>query len=565
MLKKTDLGPYLTIILHWWWALLLVGILSGGLTFFVSSRQQPIYQASTTILIDEAPGAKGNSDYQSILTSERRASTYSQLLTTEPLLQSVIQKLGLSYGTTKLKSAITARSVRDTTLIKVDVRDTDPPRAARIANTLVQTFAEQNSTLQTSRYAASKESLKQQMAVLEQQIQQADAGLAALGQGANDKAERDRLGTALAQYRQSYANLLQSYEQVRLAEAQGNSNIVQVEPAVVPARPIAPRVVLNTVLGDLTGLLIALSLIFFREALDATLKDPEQITAQLGLPILGFVARMKSSERATPIVVAQPRSPVTEAFRGLRTNLQFSSVDRQLRTLLVTSSDPDEGKSTITANLGAVIAQSGLRVTLVDADLRRPRLHKFFQIANRLGLSELFVRPETAPVEVVQATSVPGVSVLTAGTIPPNPAELLGSEKMVNILNEIRDQADFVLIDAPPISPVTDAVVLAQRADGVLLIVRAGETKITAAKQALEQLGRAGARLIGVVINDIPLSRSRYRYAYQVYYRSYQYNDQAATNGASRSGRRKWWWRRGKRTVRSASATTRDASSIVTE
>jgi capsular exopolysaccharide synthesis family protein len=191
--------------------------------------------------------------------------------------------------------------------------------------------------------------------------------------------------------------------------------------------------------------------------------------------------------------------------------------------LLVTSPTPQDGKSTVAANLAVILAQSGQKVALVEGDLRRPRVHKIIGVSNRRGISELFVQPKIYLNGTLQETEIPGLLAVTSGPLPPNPAELLGSEKMFDILRMVREKADLVVIDSPPITAVTDAVVLAPRVDGVLLIVKPGTTKLVACKHAIQQLNRIGANILGVVLNDVQVKRSSYKYAY---YKGYYYNDQ---------------------------------------
>jgi non-specific protein-tyrosine kinase len=334
------------------------------------------------------------------------------------------------------------------------------------------------------------------------------------------------LETNLSQYQQTYASLLQSYEEIRVAEAQSTSNVVQVEPATPPERPIRPRTLINTTLATVVGLMIAVGVVFLVEALDDTVQGPDDITHHLALPVLGLIARTDNNGEGV-IASVQPRSPVTEAFRSLRTNIQYASVDRSLHTLLITSPTPEDGKTTVTANLGVVMAQTGLQVAIVDADMRRPRLHEILQKPNRKGLSEIFVQSEIFLDGVVQPTETTGLALLSSGVLPPNPAELVGSEKMTEILRKLIEQIDLVVIDTPPVMAATDAAVLAPRVDGVLLVIKPGVTKLGACRQTVEQLRRGGANLLGVVLNDVEISRRRYSYYYQSYYYASEYTKDA--------------------------------------
>ncbi|QGP92647.1 Tyrosine-protein kinase YwqD [Neomoorella glycerini] len=219
-----------------------------------------------------------------------------------------------------------------------------------------------------------------------------------------------------------------------------------------------------------------------------------------------------------PMLVAgkHPKSPMAEAYRTLRTNLSFAAVDQPVRTLLVTSAGPGEGKSTTISNLAVVLAQGGSQVLLVDCDLRRPSQHKAFELDNSRGLTNALVE-EINPEELIQATSVEGLGVLTTGPLPPNPAELLGSERMKGLLSGLAAGFDYVLLDTPPALAVTDAAVLAQQVDGALLVARAGVTRTDMLLEARELLARTGVRLLGAILNGIQPNGNSYYYYYYYY------------------------------------------------
>jgi capsular exopolysaccharide synthesis family protein len=212
------------------------------------------------------------------------------------------------------------------------------------------------------------------------------------------------------------------------------------------------------------------------------------------------------------ITLTDPRSPISETYRTLRTNLEFSSIDAPCHTLLVTSVGPDEGKSTILANLAVVMADGEKKIILVDADLRRPSQHQLFGLDNERGLTSMFVEEQALRTPPLQATAVSNLTVLTSGPLPPIPSQLLGSQRMREIISLLREQADVVLFDAPPVIAVTDATLLASQVDGVLLAVRANRTKREQLRAAKDRLERANARLLGAVLNDVPLDASLYRY-----------------------------------------------------
>ncbi|MGC8836953.1 MAG: CpsD/CapB family tyrosine-protein kinase [Anaerolineae bacterium] len=212
------------------------------------------------------------------------------------------------------------------------------------------------------------------------------------------------------------------------------------------------------------------------------------------------------------ITLADPRSPVAEAYRSLRTNLEFASLDRPLRSLVVTSPGPEEGKSTALANLAVVTAEANRRVILVDCDLRRPRQHEIFGLPNDQGLTNMVVDEKALEHPPFQEVGVEGLRVLTSGPLPPNPAELLASRRMDDILRVLVEQADLVLFDVPPVIAVTDAAILASKVDGTLLLIGAGSTRREHAQRAKEVLERVNARLVGAVLMGVPFDESLHRY-----------------------------------------------------
>lgn len=221
---------------------------------------------------------------------------------------------------------------------------------------------------------------------------------------------------------------------------------------------------------------------------------------------------MANNRQESLVTISNPRSPISEAYRSLRTNLEFSSLDRPLKTMVVTSAGPEEGKSTTLANLAVTLAQAEKKVILVDCDLRRPSQHEIFEVGNSLGLTSMVVDEEAFKNPPLQETPVPNLKLLPSGPLPPNPSELLGSRRMEEIIATLREKADLVLFDAPPIIAVTDAAVLASKVDGVLLVIRAGTTKRDHAQQAKALLEKVNARLVGAVLNNVRMDISLHRY-----------------------------------------------------
>ena len=212
-----------------------------------------------------------------------------------------------------------------------------------------------------------------------------------------------------------------------------------------------------------------------------------------------------------------PKNPAAEAYRVIRTSVQFAQAGKELQTIALTSCTPNEGKSTTIANLAVVLTQAGKSVLLIDCDMRNPTVHKNFNLSNKVGLSSC-ISMGTEVADAVQATGIEGLDALTAGVIPPNPSELLGSERMQNILQRAKEEYDYVLIDTPPVLPVTDSLVLGSMVDGLILVIDSGEIKVEMAREVKNQLVHAGANILGVVLNKVRSEHHGYGYGYYYYY-----------------------------------------------
>lgn len=222
---------------------------------------------------------------------------------------------------------------------------------------------------------------------------------------------------------------------------------------------------------------------------------------------------MENNADKSIITNLNARSPFAEAFRTLRTNINFSGLDNPLRAILITSSGPNEGKTTVTCNLGVVLAQSNKKVLIVGCDLRRPTLHKIFNVNDYVGVTNVLIN-DMDPSELAQETEVPGLSILTSGPIPPNPSELVGSQRMKSLITRALEKFDYVLLDSPPINIVTDPIVLSMLVDGVIIVVKSGSTHYEYAREAQVKLEKVGAKIIGVVLNNISMSTGDYYYHY---------------------------------------------------
>ena len=510
-----DLRRYGSLLWRWSWLIMLSMVLAGGVAFLVSQQTTPVYQAKATVLVEQ-PNTLKTSVYNDVIKDERSIRTYTEMMVKAPVLDGVLEALDLDGVLSRqdLRHMVQVNLLRDTELIEVIVEDTDPERAAAIANTIVTEFSQQIQSLQAERYSESKSNLESQMAALQVELDQVAARL----EEQPEPAEKDRLETLQAQYREMYAYLLQGYEEIRIIESQSTSNVIALEEAEIPTNPIRPKVLQNTLLAAIVGGMLAVGLVFLIDALDDTLRKPEDFEA-IGLPVLGVISQTEQESSEPIVAISDPRSLVTEAYRSLRTNIQYASIDHPIKTLLVTSPLPNDGKTTIVCNLAAVTAQGEQKVAAIDSDLRKPALHRMLQIANRRGLSEVCIQNPVNLNGHLQNTSLSNLWVLPSGNLPPNPAELLNSQKMNLVIQQAKEKTDFVIMDSPPVLAVTDACVLASRVDGVLLVVRAGKAKKTLLQETIKRLKHVNANLLGVVVNGVNLKRSSYYYrTYYPYY-----------------------------------------------
>jgi non-specific protein-tyrosine kinase len=533
-----ELQTYLNLARKWLWLILLAAVLAGVSAFIVSRNQVPIYQATSTILINQARSAVQTSDYNDILTSQRMAQTYAKMLQDWEVQQQVAEELGLAGTFEQIRKdffiAVNVVPVRDTQLVNVQVESSDPELSAAIANTLPEVFGEINQARQQDRYATTRQALQRDLTAVEAEMTATQQALSQLVEPETtaEQAEQARLQGVLRRYETSYAALLNSLEQLRLTEAQTADAITTTSAARAPTAPVRPRVMVNTLLALVVGAMLGLGGALLLEYFDDTVKTPDDVRKTAGLATLGGVVMLEGANPDDRLVVRDmPRSPGAEAYRVLRTNLQFSSVDAPLATLLITSAGPGEGKSTTTTNLAVAMAQGDKRVILVDADLRRPSQHRLLHLVNNVGLSTALLDKSRDPAVYLQDTTVPNLRVMTTGPIPPNPAELLSSARMHEMIELLKGEADVVLFDTPPVLAVADTSILARQVDGTLLVVASGETRRDMVAQAMQSLKSVGVSPLGAVLNKLTQRKSGYYYYYYYHYASRYGEDGANANG----------------------------------
>lgn len=519
-----ELRRYLETFYKWLWLLVLGTVLAGGVAYLASQAMPPVYRASTTLLVNQPVSPLSLDAYNAILSSERLTKTYAELIRKRPVLDEVNESLGLPYTAEKLSSMIDVQLVRDTQLLVLGVEHTNPQLARDIANKLAEVFVNQATMLYTDRASDVRERMDQQIADVERDIRSTSQAMEALRSrgalNAEQQSEMARLQAALSQYQTTYSLLLKDREETRVNETRTKVSVSVAEPADIPIRPVKPRTLINVILASIIGLALAGGMAFLLEYLDDTVKTSGDVERVAALSTLGAIRQFEADEFQDGRVIldGNSRSPLSEAYRVLRTNIQFSSLDKPLQSLLITSANPGEGKTTTSVNLGVVLAQAGKKVILVDADLRRPSLHRFFGLTNSFGLTNMLLAAESDGQELLQATKVEGLSLLSSGPLPPNPSELLGSPRMVKAIEYLKSKGDTLIIDSPPVTSVTDPAVLATHTDGVVLVVDAGRTRAQMLERTMDLLTRARANVIGAVLNKLVASGSGYYYHYYYYY-----------------------------------------------
>jgi non-specific protein-tyrosine kinase len=513
-----DLKRYLSAIRKWWWLLVastLVATVSG---YYAVSRMPRIYQATTSLMVGQSLN-EANPTNQDLYISGQLAQTYREIVTRQPILQGAAEALGLPY--VPRAEDVSAWLVPGTQLLGISVRDTDPERARTLADAIAQQLIEQTPNEIEEDQArqgfvrAQLLSLEENIAVTEEEILSEQARLdaansarAILQYQTNIAALQEKLSS----YQATYASLMQSVE--------GRTNYISVfEPATASTTPVSPRVMETVLLAAASGLLLAVGGIILIEFLDDTVKSADEMKQLTGLSVLGAISRIPGAGSDEKLLQLEDTPfPILEAYRTLRTNLLVSSVDKPVQTLIVTSPVPRDGKSTTVANLGVIMAQAGKSVILVDADLRRASLHKVFQLPNREGLTNALIESEPVLDGWLQQTGFENLRLLSSGPLPPNPPELLGSRKMRLLFEKLDEAADLVIFDSPPMLAVTDATVLSMMADGVLVIADAEKTQRGAIRETVANLQRAGANILGTVLNRVPLRGGEYSYYRYDYY-----------------------------------------------
>lgn len=507
-----ELKQYLAILWRRKWVILITTIVTAVITTAGIFLLPPTYEASTTLRV--APSGGLSVDYTAMMYATQLKNTLLRLATSERVLDELAERLNLDQPP-KVEAVLLGNSE----LMLLTVQHQDPWLAREGANTLAQILLELNKTLYVEVQASVLEILDEQVATASDELDQAwNDYQEVIAESPDDPITVQTAARAWELKEQEYNALLDQQKETKVQEVLRANAISVFDPADLPEEPAGLPKFLYSALGIIVGLTAGVGLAFLFENLDTTLHTPEQIEAATQTSTLGQIPTVR---RQRPMVFTNGLSPEVETYRRLRTNLLALDTSTPLQTMLVASAEPEEGKTTIVANLACAIAESGRQVVAVDCDLRRPSLHAIFGLTNKIGLSTV-LQQETTLDEALQATEFHGLQVLCAGPVTPKPTALLDSRAMSALIATLRQHFDIVLFDTPAIGAVVDAAILAPSADGVLLVVERAKTQEKAVRAAYRQLADVGAKPIGVVMN-----RARQDGSYS-YYTEYQRSPRAA-------------------------------------
>jgi non-specific protein-tyrosine kinase len=473
-----------------------------------------------------------------IQTSEMLAQTYASMTRRQPVLQSVVDALNLTESWSALGGRVRVEAVEGTQLLQIRVEASSPEEARVIADEIARQLILLSPTaLQNQEQDENQQFVRQRLEGLRAKIEAGQDSLRAKeleAAGSLTDAKQQEIQADIVALEAMIADWEYSYTQFLnyIKSEQSPNYLAVIEPAYASSRPIRPQLMFNAIVAGAVGLLLALGIVFLSETLDDTIRSTEKLSQSLDLPVLGTINHIKGKGyRNKLITLEKPFSPGAEAYRMIQNNIQFISDDQPVKSILVTSPAFGEGKSVTAANLGVVTAQVGFKTIVVDTNLRQPALHQIFDVPNAKGLTDFLRNPELGLLDNLRNTSLENLQVLSSGGEPANPSELLDARRTGALLTRLNALAEIIIFDGPSVLTASDAAVLANRTDGVLLVIEAGKTRADSARQAVSNLQHANAKFLGTVLNR--MSERQYP-AYHAPKRS------ASPDSSARSRPRRW-------------------------
>jgi tyrosine-protein kinase len=533
--RELELRDYLGVLRRRKGVIALTVLIVVAAALAYSYLQTPVYEGTAEVLVRPRTSesiVNPNADRTAAADAQRAIDTEIKVLQSRTVKDAVREKLHRA-------PSISASAAGQTDVISVSARSTNRAQAARDANTYASTYLEVRRNQAVDDFLSAGNEVSAKIVDIQHQIDALPpAPLQPQLADPNVTAQRQSLESQQSYYRQQLDQLQVS------AQISGSGGGQVVTRATTPSSPVEPNTLRNVLIALVLGLVLGVCLAFLREYLDDSIRSKEDLErASGGLPVLGLipvVSTWKNHKTAYLVTAAKPTSPAAEAYRTLRTSVQFLGLDRPLHTLAVTSPTKAEGKTTTLTNLAVAVAQAGQRVVLLDCDLRRPRIHEFFGLTNDVGFTSVLLGTNPLAEALQPVDGYPALAVLASGPPPPDPSELLASQRTREVIQALQSRCDLVLIDSPPVLPVTDPLVLSGVVDGELLVVSTDETTKRGLHRAVELLTQVDAPLMGTVLNEVGPERAyAYGYAGNAYYQKRGESEvTAAPNGGRRPSRR---------------------------
>jgi capsular exopolysaccharide synthesis family protein len=507
MTQGLNLRDYLVILRRRKWMIILIALATVGAAIFYSSKQQPLFHSTAQVLVQSPDSLQQTSPTFINVETER------SLASSPAVAELAAEELQNSVSAGELLSGLSVSITPNTEILVFTYVHPDGKTAQRRADAFAKGYLDFRRGQLIDAILDQSESVQNQIDEIEEDLANVNEELATTTDPSREavlEASANSLASRLATLQQL---VTPPPENLRVGQI--------VQPAYLPTSPSIVPYRRNVLLALLVGLALAAGAALLAERLDDRLHGRQDLELHSTAPVLAVVPRIESwkhTEEAFLASIAAPDSPAAEAYRTLRTGILFAASQQQVKTILITSAEENEGKTTTAANLGVALARAGKQVIVVSADLRRPRLQNFFKSNNGYGLTNVLAGEHSVHDVLSQPRGMPNLRLLGSGPVPGNPAELLTSTAMSKTLSQLRDEVDFVLIDAAPILAVSDALVITRVADGVLLVADAQRSSRSAVDQARHQLHQVNARLVGSVLNNLDPRRQRDYGSYPGYY-----------------------------------------------
>ena len=518
---EMSLRDYAQVVARRKWIVIAAVVVAIALSLLLSAMKTPVYESSAAVLVRARTSDTVFSNVNTAYNDAKRATdTEIKLIESEVVAKRVMKDLGLTEVPPKASGA----SDGNTDVVIVTVQHGDPAMAKKLADGYVQAYIEVRREQAVSGLVSAGSELQKKVTEIQDQIDALDKQVADVPT-AQQQAIKDSLAAQRRVLVDQQSLFKQRLDQLQVDAALATGGAQSVREAELPTSPVEPTPVRSAVLAGIVGLLLGLGAAFLLDYLDDSIRTPDELTRIGGGPSVLAAVPLVASPDHRPISLSKPDDLAVESYRGLRTGLLFLGLDDHIKVVQITSSVSGEGKTTTATNLASVYAQAGLRTVLVDADLRRPRVHEVFGLTPTIGLTDALLG---ASVDSVVVHHVYNLDIIPSGKVPPNPSEMLGSRQMRELIAALAASYDAVIIDSAPVLPVTDSVALASSVQAVVLVAQSGRSSNKQVSDSIAQLRRVQAPLVGFVLNKLTGRRSRGGYGYGYGY-GYGQRDTAST------------------------------------